>query len=50
MTSRYTENLLDKGMAYWSQGESVPIDLFTEMISAGLDVEVLEQQLKQEPK
>ena len=50
MSSRYTENLLDKGMSYWSQGQSVPLDLFTEMVSAGLDVEALEQQLKREPK
>ena len=44
--SMYTEQLLDKAQAYWSQGESVPLDLFSEMVAAGLHVEALEDQLK----
>ena len=44
--SKYTEDLIDKAQSYWSQGKEIPLDLFTDMAMAGLDVVSLENKLK----
>jgi hypothetical protein len=44
--SKYTEDLIDKAQSYWSQGKEIPLDLFTDMAMAGLDVVSLENNLK----
>lgn len=42
------QNLIARAGCYWSQGEPLPIDLHTEMLSEGLDVAVLEANYQQE--
>ena len=44
--SKYTEDLIDQAQSYWSQGKEIPLDLFTDMAMAGLDVVSLENNLK----
>jgi hypothetical protein len=42
-----SEHLLRRSQAYWDVGSPVPIDLFYEMLGAGLDVDALEKQHKE---
>jgi hypothetical protein len=42
-----TEHLLRRSQVYWDVGSPVPIDLFYEMLAAGLDVDALEKQHKE---
>lgn len=44
----YQESLLDQAHEYWSRGESIPLDLFAQLASEGLDVEGLEAKHKEE--
>lgn len=44
-----TERLIDRAMAYWDVGACIPLDLFADMLGAGLDVETLETKHMQEP-
>jgi hypothetical protein len=46
---RYGEHLLARAMFFWDRGERLPIDLFSEMLSAGLDVDALERTHMKEP-
>lgn len=41
---RPAEFLIARAMPYWSRGQSLPIDLFAEMQSEGLDVVSLEDK------
>jgi hypothetical protein len=36
--------LICRARPYWERGHSLPLDLFAEMVSAGLDVVSLEEQ------
>lgn len=36
--------LIARARPYWEQGQSLPLDLFAEMQSIGMDVVALEQQ------
>ena len=38
------EHLIARAMPYWQDGQSLPIDLFAEMQSEGLDVVALERR------
>jgi len=38
------EFLLRKAERYWNRGLPLPIDLFAQLLSAGLDVEALERK------
>ena len=46
--SLYIETLMATAQEYWDAGQSVPLDLFAEMMAAGLDVETLEAKHKKE--
>jgi len=39
----YTERLLDRAAAYLSRDEVIPLDLFSELMVAGIDVVQLEK-------
>ena len=41
--SAYTERLLDRAAAYLSRGDVIPLDLFSELMVAGIDVIQLEK-------
>jgi hypothetical protein len=41
--SAYTERLLDRAAAYLSRGDVIPLDLFSELMVAGIDVVQLEK-------
>jgi hypothetical protein len=41
--SAYTERLLDRAAAYLSRGDVIPLDLFSELMVAGIDVVELEK-------
>lgn len=45
----YSDHLIRKADTFWSQGQRLPIDLFAELIAAGLDVHTLELQHMKEP-
>lgn len=38
------EWLIRRARHYWDKGQQIPVNLFAEMIGAGLDVEALERQ------
>lgn len=40
----YAEHLIARAMPYWQDSRSLPLDLFMEMQSEGLDVVALEEQ------
>jgi hypothetical protein len=44
---KYHDWLLRRANRYWRKGESLPLDLFMELVGAGLDVEALEKQHQQ---
>lgn len=45
----YQEKLLDEAKDYWSNGYQLPIDLYAQLATEGMDVPRLEQMyLKQE--
>jgi phage-related baseplate assembly protein len=44
-----SEFLIRQAQAYWSQGQRLPLDLFANLISAGLDVDALERRYMKEP-
>ena len=41
--SRYIDSLIDQAQAYWSIGEEIPLDLFSKLAMAGVDVVTLEK-------
>ena len=41
--SMYTEKLVDRATAYLSRDEVIPLDLFSELMVAGIDVVELEK-------
>lgn len=45
----YHDHLIHRASLHWAAGNSLPIDLFSEMLSAGLDVEALEAKHKSDP-
>lgn len=42
--SMYTERLVDRATAYLSRGDVIPLDLFSELMLAGIDVIELEKK------
>jgi len=46
--NKHRERLLRVAQRYWKRGESVPVDLACDMVSAGLDVTALEQSALEE--
>lgn len=47
--SRYLDALLDRADAFWTRGEPLPIDLYADLLAAGIDVETLEHRQRKEP-
>jgi hypothetical protein len=43
------EHLLRRATAFWNRGQRLPLDLFYQLLGAGLDVEALEAQHMKEP-
>ena len=46
----YTERLVDKAHAYLSRGDVIPLDLFSELMVAGVDVITLEKNYANKTK
>lgn len=44
-----SEWLIARATQYWDLGQQLPLDLFSELLSAGLDVEALEAIHLKEP-
>lgn len=44
----YTAYLIRHAFAHWDRGDRLPIDLFAEMLGAGLDVQEIEYQYNME--
>jgi hypothetical protein len=44
MPNTYHEHLITRAQSHWAVGHRLPVDLFAEMLSAGLDVEELERR------
>lgn len=42
----YVYTLIEKAQSYWAVDEPLPLDLFAELMSAGIDVEALEAKYK----
>lgn len=38
------DHLIARAMPHWERGDTLPLDLFAEMVSEGLDVDALERQ------
>ena len=45
----HAEFLTRQARRYWSRGERLPIDLFAQLISVGIDVGTLERRYLKEP-
>jgi hypothetical protein len=43
------DHLLRRAQAFWDRGQQLPLDLFYQLLGAGLDVEALEAQHMKEP-
>lgn len=44
----YTEHLIQKAEGFWADNGRLPINLFYDMLEAGLDVETIERKYKEE--
>jgi hypothetical protein len=42
--------LLRRATAFWNRGQRLPLDLFYQLLGAGLDVEALEAQHMKDPE
>lgn len=45
----HADFLIHQATRYWNRGEHLPIDLFAQLIAAGLDVDALERTHMKEP-
>jgi len=44
----HQEFLMTKAEAYWDQGQPLPLDLFYELLSSGIDVDAAERKFTAE--